>query len=85
MPDGTSKVKIKSNGINQINMKFRNPFNEEILTELTYEIFEEFYLNSIHHTLNKRKFIINNLQLKKIKLIVFNLLMELKVKINIWM
>ena len=86
MPDGMIKTKVKCNGINQNNMKFRNTFNaEEILTELNYEIFEEFYLNSIDHTLNKRKFIINNLQLKKIKLIVFNLFMELQVKINIWM
>jgi len=60
MPDDKIKSKLKCNGINQNNMKFKNPFNEdEILTELNYEIFEEFYLNSIDHTLNKheRKFI----------------------------
>ena len=60
MPDDKIKTKIKCNGINQNNMKFRNPFKEdEILTELNYEIFEELYLNSIYPTIkiHERKFI----------------------------
>ncbi len=62
MPDGTIKEKIKMMGISQNNMNFTDPFSKDKTDKMTYDKFEEMYINKSKHDC---KFILND-KLKKI-------------------